>query len=91
MRTFLVGAIAALGLSLGTLPGKASAYWAVRTAYRYDPVVAAMVPVSERYWVPDVVVAPAPTPVYYDPPPYRVYPRLYYYGPAVNFYCRYRR
>ncbi len=97
MRTFLVGTVAALGLSLGTLPEKASAYWAVRTTYRYDPVAAAVVPVAERYWVPDVVVTPAGPPVYYAPPPYAVYPRSYYvgppvyYGPRVGLYFGFRR
>lgn len=102
MRTFLLGAVATLGLAFGAIPATASAYWATRTAYRFDPLIGTTVAYQESFWVPDVVAVPAatvyPAPVYYSGPAYRVYPRAYYYSPAplfpapaVNFYFRYRR
>ena len=65
MRKLLFGTVAAMGLALGFAPQQASAYWAYRTSYSYDPACGRFVAYQERYWVPDC-----------DPPPvisYRVY------------------
>jgi hypothetical protein len=95
MKTFFVGTVVAIGLALGIMPNDASAFWAVRTAYRIDPISGVTVAYSEQYWVPEVVVAP-PTVVY--TPAYRVYSRPYYAvyrgpffarpGVEVNFFFR---
>jgi hypothetical protein len=99
MKTFLIGTVAAIGLALAVMPNDASAYWAVRTAYRFDPVYGT-VAYQESYWVPEVVVAPVLPPVVYTPG-YRAYyyPRPFYpvyrdrfYAPRpgidVNFFFR---
>jgi len=69
MRKFIIGGIGAIVLALGFTAGNASAYWATRTAYRWDPAVGVYVPVVERVWVPEpVVYAPS---YYYGFYPYR--------------------
>jgi hypothetical protein len=73
MKKFIIGAIGAVVLGLGFTASDASAYWANRTVYRWDPVLAASVPVVQRVWVPD--------PVYYGGPVYyRSWYGPYYYG-----------
>jgi hypothetical protein len=99
MKTFLIGTVAAIGLALAVMPNDASAYWAVRTAYRFDPVYGTPVAYPESYWVPEVVVAPALPPVVYTPAYRAYYPRPFYpvyrdrfYAPRpgfeVNFFFR---
>jgi hypothetical protein len=53
MRAFLLGAVAAVALALCMAPQQASAYWATRTTYKWDPYCCRYVPCTERYWVPD--------------------------------------
>jgi hypothetical protein len=53
MKTFLFGSVAAIGLALSFVPQKASAYWAYRTAYRWDPICCRYVAFQEPVWVPD--------------------------------------
>lgn len=55
MRTWLLSAMAALGIGLGATASDASAAWVYQTAYRWDPVCRQYVPVPERVWVPDGV------------------------------------
>jgi hypothetical protein len=74
MRKLVIGGIAAIVLALGFTAGNASAYWTTRTVYRWDPVYAAYLPVTERVWVPDPVVY---VPSYYS----SFYPSYYGYGP----------
>ena len=56
MKKILFGSIAALGLAVGLVPQQASAAWAYRTVYQYDPTLGATVAVKEKYWVADTVV-----------------------------------
>jgi hypothetical protein len=80
MKTFLIGAIAAIGLGLIWAPTDASAYWAVRTVQRWDPFAGAYITVQKRVWVPAVAVVEPP--VAY-PTPVRVVPRPVIVGPVV--------
>jgi hypothetical protein len=67
VKTFLFGLVAAAGVTLGVAPQQASAYWAYRTAYRFDPACGQVVAYQERYWVPEVYFSSYPYvgPVYY--------------------------
>ena len=47
-----MGTLAALALALALAP-QASAHWAYRTSYRWDPHGCRYVASQERYWVPD--------------------------------------
>jgi hypothetical protein len=60
MRTFLIGAVVAVGLCLAVAPQQASAHWTHRSVQQWDPVLGAYVVVRQRVWVPDVTVVPAP-------------------------------
>ena len=53
MKKFLLGSAAAVALALCLLPQEASAYWAYRTRYRWDPHCGRYVAYTDRYWVPD--------------------------------------
>jgi hypothetical protein len=67
MKKFIIGAIAAVVLGLGFTASNASAYWANRTVYRWDPALAAYVPVVQRVWVPDYTYYGGPVYSYYRP------------------------
>jgi hypothetical protein len=56
MRKFIIGGLAAIVLALGFTASNASAYWATRNVYRWDPLIGRYVLVAERVWVPDPVV-----------------------------------
>ena len=73
MKTFLFGAVAAVGLALGAGTQDASAHWEVRKSMLWDPVLGAYVPAAQRVWVPDPVVV-EPTVVYSSPAPLVVTP-----------------
>jgi hypothetical protein len=60
MKTFLVGAVAAVGLTLGMAATEASAYWVTRVVQQWDPFLGTFVTVQQRVWVPDPVFVPAP-------------------------------
>lgn len=80
MKTFLAGAVAAIGLTLGITAKEASAYWVTRVYQQWDPLVGAYVAVQQRVWVPDPVLVPAPImvtqPIVVPGPSYR-------YGPGI--------
>jgi hypothetical protein len=74
MKTFLFGALAAVGLGLALVPQQASAHWETRT-------VEGVVTTTQRVWVPDPVVVTPPTVVYR--PPVVVTPAPVVVAPAV--------
>jgi hypothetical protein len=85
VKTFLLAAVAALGLGLGFMPQEASARWVTRTSYRWDPCCCRYVPYTERYWVPDCGgYDPCDGPFYRDP--YR--DRRYYDRPDYDRFGR---
>ena len=56
MRKFIIGGLAAVVVALGFTASNASAYWATRNVYRWDPFIGQYVLVAERVWIPDPVV-----------------------------------
>jgi hypothetical protein len=62
MKKLLIPTVVAVALVWALWPSQASAYWAYRTVYRFDPQCCHTIPVTERYWVPDcdIVVRPYP-------------------------------
>jgi hypothetical protein len=59
MKTFLIGATAAIGLALGAA-SDASAYWVTRMVTQWDPYCGTYVSVPQRVWVPEPVYVPVP-------------------------------
>ncbi len=53
MKTYLLGAVAAVAVTLGLFSQSASAHWETRTTYKWDPYCCKYVCFSERFWVPD--------------------------------------
>ncbi len=53
MKKLAIVAVAAVALAWALWPSQASAAWAYRTVYRYDPYCGKVVAFSERYWIPD--------------------------------------
>jgi hypothetical protein len=74
MRALILTTAAAVVLAFGLAPQSASAAWTYQFVSRFDPVLNRNVTVTEKVWVPDVVVAPAPVvitpaPVFVQPAP----------------------
>jgi len=89
MKTFLIGAVAAVGLALGVAASDASAYWVTRTSLQWDPYIGDYVAVQQRVWVPDPVIVESPVvvpaPVVVRPvPAFRVGPAIVRPVPAIG-------
>lgn len=63
MKRCLLLVLAVCGVWLGLSAAPASAAWAYRTAYRYDPACGRYVAFQQRYWVAD----PCHTPRFHHP------------------------
>ena len=53
MKTFILAAVAAVGLSLASFTGQASAHWEYRNVQQWDSCCGHYVVKQERVWVPD--------------------------------------
>lgn len=86
MKRLIVGTVGAVVVALGLAP-QASAYWATRVSYRWDPVCGRYIAHSRRVWIPDC--APPPVIVRY---PYHVERHLYEdrFVPVPPVYAPYR-
>src|SRR5262249_41023670 len=89
MKTFLIGAVAAVGLALGVAASDASAYWVTRTSLQWDPYIGDYVAVHRRVGAPAPVTGEgplwAPAPVVAPPvPASRVAPAIVRPVPAIG-------
>jgi hypothetical protein len=80
MKKYLLGAVLAAGLAIAFLPQQASAYWATKVSYRWDPCTCSYVCYRSCCWVPDC--DPCYTPPSCDPcyDPYGGYGSYESYG-----------